>query len=102
MTLIELCFGKTLTSLRKPRDKNQLQDERAKNINCAFRLLDSGWILGEMGETYEGVVRRCLRQLFDFQDFDLDKEEVQQKVYDTVVVPLSDDLDNLMGTSRIR
>lgn len=102
LTLVELCFGKTLGSMQKPEDKNQAQDEFAQRINCAFRLLESGWIWKEMGNTYEDVVRRCLRQLFDVRDLDLDKEKVQQQVYDTVVVPLNENLDNLLGLLRIK
>lgn len=101
LTLVELCFGKTLRNLRKPEDEARDQSETAQNTHCAFRLLDGGWIMKEMGDTYEDVVRRCLRQLFDVRDLDLDREEVQQQVYQTVVVPLIESLDNLLGLARI-
>ena len=102
LTLVELCFGKTLSKMQQPEDEIQAKDDVAQRINCAFRLLESGWIWKEMGDTYEDVVRRCLRQPFDVRDLDLDKEEVQQQVYDTVVVPLNENLDNLLGLLRIR
>ena len=102
LTLVELCFGKTIGSMQKPEDESQAQDEVAQRINCAFRLLESGWIWKEMGETYEDVVRRCLRQPFDVRDLDLDNKEVQQQVYDTVVVPLKENVDNFLGLLRIR
>ena len=102
LTLVELCFGKTLGSMQKPEDESQDPDRVAQNVNCAFRLLESGWIWKEMGETYEAVVRRCLRQPFDVRDLDLDKKEVQQQVYNTVVVPLKENVDDFLGLLRIR
>ncbi|KAL8702445.1 MAG: hypothetical protein Q9201_004396 [Fulgogasparrea decipioides] len=98
LTLVELCFGRTLTDMRKPEDINV--DETATRLATATRLHSR--VYEEMGIQYGVVVRRCLFQLFDVRELSLDIEEVQQKVFDDVVTPLVDDLNNFNGVKRIR
>ncbi|KAI4100086.1 MAG: hypothetical protein LQ339_005608 [Xanthoria mediterranea] len=98
LTLVELCFGRTLTDLRRPEDING--EETATRVATATRLHFR--VYDEMGISYGDVVRRCLFQLFDVRELSLDIEEVQQKVFDDVVTPLVDDLNNFNGTLRIR
>ncbi|KAL8787298.1 MAG: hypothetical protein Q9213_002289 [Squamulea squamosa] len=98
LTLVELCFGRTLTNMRKPDDADK--DETATRLRTAMRLHPR--IYDEMGIPYGSVVRRCLYQLFDVRELDLDIEEVQQKVFDDVVTPLMDELNNFNGALRIR
>lgn len=100
LTLTELCFGKTLKNMQEPEDVDT--SEVATNMNCAFRLLESRSIWRNMGEVYEAVVRRCLNQTFDVQDMSFDNEDLQQQVYETVVMPLTDELDDFLGKSKIR
>ncbi|KAL8733473.1 MAG: hypothetical protein Q9166_002099 [cf. Caloplaca sp. 2 TL-2023] len=98
LTLIELCFGKTLMDMRKPEDIDV--DEISTRLRTATRLHHR--VYDEMGIPYGDVVRRCLFQLFDVRELSLDIEEVQLKVFDDVVTPLVDDLNNFNGDLRIR
>lgn len=98
LTLVELCFGRTLADMRKSGDVEVT--ETATRLKTATRL--HTWVYDEMGIPYGDVVRRCLFQLFDVRVLSLDIEEVQQKVFDDVVTPLVDDLNNFNGELRIR
>lgn len=98
LTLIELCFGKTLAEMHSPEDGDP--NEATTEMKTAYRLHNS--VYSEMGTSYGDVVRRCLCQLFDVRDMSLDNEELQQKVFDEIVAPLSDDLMNFNGKSRIK
>lgn len=98
LTLIELCFGRTLAKMRKPEDIVETDETRTK-IRAAHRLLNS--VYSEMGTSYGDVVRRCLYQPFDMRDMSLDNEDLQQKVFDDIVTPLIEDLNNFSGQSRI-
>ena len=98
LTLIELCFGKTLAEMHAPEDGDP--NEATTEMKTGYRLHNS--VYSEMGTSYGDVVRRCLYQLFDVRDMSLDNEELQQKVFDEIVAPLSDDLMNFNGESRIK
>ncbi|KAG7006556.1 hypothetical protein G7Y79_00014g037310 [Physcia stellaris] len=98
LTLVELCFGKTLQSMGTAEDVDP--DNVVARTNTAFRLLDS--LYKEMSDSYEAVVRKCLRQPFDVRDLNLDNEDVQQEIYDTIITPLIDEYINATGQSRIR
>ena len=100
LTLVELCFGKDLNSLSQPEDEDT--NQATANMNCAFRLLESRSIWAEMGELYDAVVRRCLSQTFEVRDMSLENEDLQQQVYETVIVPLTEALDIFLGKSKIR
>ena len=97
LTLIELCFGRTLSEMQKPEDHDPNKD--ITKYRTARRLLNS--VYSEMGTSYGDVVRRCLLQPFDVRDMSLDNEDLQQKVFDGVVTPLIEDLNNFNGRSRI-
>lgn len=86
-TLVELCFGRTLTSLRTGEDQDTNE--------TAMRLLGS--VYDEMGGQYGDVVRRCLLQPFDVRELRLDNEEVQQKVFNDIVTPLAQNLKAFGG-----
>ena len=98
LTLLELCFGRTLADMRKPEDVDL--NETATRLRTATRLHSR--VYNEMGIPYGDVVRRCLYGIFDVQELNLDIEEVQQKVLDDVVTPLVDDLNNFNGDYRVR
>ena len=89
LTLIELCFGKTLADLREPEDGDL--DDPNSTMRMAERLCDL--VYYAMGSSYGDAVRRCLYQPFDVRQMSLDNEELQQKVFEGVVVPLNDDLN---------
>ena len=88
LTLIELCFGKTLADLRAPEDG--VASEAASTMKMAERLCNS--VYYAMGTSYGDAVRRCLYQPFDVRQMNFDNEELQQKVFEGIVTPLSDDL----------
>lgn len=88
LVLVELCFGRTLTEMRKPEDLES--KETLTKLRTATRLYPC--VYTEMGPLYGDVVRRCLFQTFDVRELSLDSEEVQQKVLDDVVAPLVEDL----------
>lgn len=98
LTLVELCFGKTLQRMGATEDGDP--DDVVARTNTAFRLLDS--LYKEMSDSYEAVVRKCLRQPFNLRDLNLDNEDVQQEVYDTIITPLIDEYINATGQSRIK
>ena len=98
LTLIELCFGKTLADMRVPEDGDP--KEATTEMKTAHRLCKS--VYSEMGTSYGDAVRRCLYQPFDVRDLSLDNEELQQKVFDDIVTPLNDDWLDFNGRSRIR
>ena len=87
VTLIELCFGKTLADMHVPEDGDP--EEATTEMKTALRLCSS--VYSEMGTSYGDAVRRCLYQPFDVRDLSLDNEELQQKVFDDIVTPLNDD-----------
>ena len=97
LTLVELCFGRTLSEMQKLEDHGPNED--ITKYGTARRLLNS--VYNEMGTSYGDVVRRCLLQPFDVRDMSLDNEDLQQKVFDDVVTPLVEDLNNFKGRSRI-
>ena len=90
ITLIELCFGKRIVDMCVPEDEGQNE--------AIYRLCGS--VYSEMGSSYGDAVRRCLYQPFDVREISFDNEEVQQKVFDDIVTPLSDDLNIFLGKSR--
>ena len=98
LTLIELCFGKTLAEMQAPEDGRS--NESMTKMATAYRLSDS--VYYEMGASYGDAVRRCLYQPFDMRDMSLDNEDLQQKVFDEIVTPLNNDWLNFNGGSRIR
>ena len=98
LTLVELCFGKTLKSMRlseKPEESEEIAAAKT-----ALYLIDQ--VYDEMGDVYGDVVRRCLLQPFDVRDMSLDNEEMQWKVYESVVTPLTENLENFKGKARIK
>lgn len=90
LVLVELCFGRTLTEMRKPEDLDN--EATVTKLRTATRLHTR--VYTEMGPLYGDVVRRCLFQTFDVRELSLDIEEVQQKVLDDVVAPLVEDLNS--------
>ncbi|KAI4124006.1 MAG: hypothetical protein LQ338_005030 [Usnochroma carphineum] len=97
LTLVELCFGRTLAEMRKLEDLHST--ETATRLKTATRLHSR--VYNEMGLPYGDVVRRCLFQLIDVRELNLEIEEVQQKVFDDIVTPLVEDLKNFDTDLRI-
>ena len=97
LTLVELCFGRTLLAMQRPED-HDASPEKTKYMT-ARRLLNP--VYSEMGTSYGDVVRRCLFQPFDVRDMSLGNEMLQQKVFDDVVIPLTEDLNNFNGRLKI-
>lgn len=95
LVLVELCVGKPLTEMHTPEDNHQ--SEFMSRLNTAEKMLDV--VYREMGASYGDVVRRCLRQPFDVRVISLENEELQQMVFDKIVTPLSNDLENFEGRS---
>ena len=98
LTLIELCFGATMENLQTAEDDDP--NTFIVKLNPAHRLLNL--VYREMGDVYGDVVRRCLLQPFDVRELNLDNEDVQQQVYDGIVAPLTDALNDFLGMSKIR
>ncbi|CAL8582763.1 hypothetical protein XPA_008408 [Xanthoria parietina] len=93
ITLIELCFGQSISNLRTAEDA--AVNEAMTNWNTASRLVQ--YIEMERGERYGDVVRRCLECPFDVRDKSLENETFQKAVFDAIVLPLREELDNFMG-----
>ncbi len=97
LTLIELCFGQTLAEMQIPKDVNSI--EAFTSYQTATRLLD--YVYDESGNRYGDVVRRCLQCPFDVRDASLDNEEFQQAVFESIVTPLAEDMQDFNGGSRV-
>lgn len=89
LTLVELCFGKTLADMRTGEDNDTNE--------TAIRLLNM--VYDEMGGQYGDVVRRCLFPPFDVRELRLDNEEVQQKVFNDILTPLTQILKAFGGST---
>ena len=93
LTLVELCLGKTLEDLQGlagvKRTKYQDRSEVAKKL--LNKVYDEG------GCRYGDVVRRCLSCPYDFRDLSFENVKFQEAVYDTIVTPLAQDLDDFEG-----
>ena len=97
LTLVELCFGRTLLSMQRPEEADL--NETLARLNTARRLLDSHRIFIEMGEKYETVVRTAIFCTFNMPDVSLDNEECQRAVYAEIVTPLTETLENFDNTT---
>lgn len=95
LTLVEICLGKTLADSKQPDDVNS--NDTITRLNTAQRLLDD--VDAEGGDKYGDVVRRCLFCPFEVRDFSLDNETFQQVVFDHVVTPLVDSLNDFNGNN---
>ena len=95
--LIELCLGQSFESLRSPEDP--LNAQKTPDIftdwSAANRLLGS--VYGEAGARYGDATRRCIRCEFDERETTLDNENLRQKFYDGVIIPLEDDVKAFEG-----
>ncbi|KAI4251308.1 MAG: hypothetical protein LQ352_004925 [Teloschistes flavicans] len=88
VTLVELCCGQAIEQLQKPQDN--CANAAMIRWNTARRLL--GCVYSERGEKYGSVVNRCLEGRFDVASKSLEDEDLQQAVFDLVVVPLQTEL----------
>ena len=98
ITLTELCFGQNIYDKRIDEDIDK--SEMITNFNTASRLIDD--VYNESGDRYGDVVRRCLKCPPDVRDANLDNEEFQEAVFESIVTPLRQDFENFNGGSRIR
>ena len=96
--LVELCFAKTLDEMRIEEDNDP--NDTITRLNTAHRLLDG--VYDECGSRYGDVVQRCLLCLFDIRDVSFDNEDFQEAVYDDVVTPLTNDLEDFSGRGSVR
>ena len=98
LTLVELCFGRTLLEMQRPEEADL--NETLARLNTACRLLDSHKIFAEMGEKYETVVRTAIFCTFNIPDVSLDNDECQRAVYAEIVTPLTETLENFDNTTN--
>ncbi|KAL8816856.1 MAG: hypothetical protein Q9223_004208 [Gallowayella weberi] len=96
--LVELCFGQSISMLRSHEDTDR--SEVLTDWNTAMRVVD--YVGMERGERYGDVVRRCLECPFDIREKNLDNEAFQRAVFDSIVLPLQEELDNFMGSLPVR
>ena len=98
LTLIELCFGKTMTQLKIETDIGA--NDQVTRLNTARRLLDQ--VYDESGGNYGDVVRRCLFCPFDVRKASVDNDDFQEAVFDNIVTPLFDDLEAFAGPAKVK
>jgi hypothetical protein len=72
--------------------------EGVANVKTATRVLPD--VRNESGLRYEEVVDKCLFWP-GRKDTEFDDEELQKAVFESIVTPLSDDLRNFEGRSKI-
>jgi hypothetical protein len=97
LALVELSLGQTLASMREPEDDDI--DEVVADLKTASRLITE--VSYESGGRYSDVVRRCLFW-HGAEDANLDNEDLQQAVFESVVSPLLEDYKDFEGKARIR
>ena len=97
IVLIELCLGKPLAALRAPTDP--LDGDGKPNVLTDWctstRLLPD--VAQEAGNRYCDAVRRCIYCDFDQRVTSLDNESFKQAVYNGVVAPLEDILQDFQN-----
>ncbi|KIW90526.1 uncharacterized protein Z519_09173 [Cladophialophora bantiana CBS 173.52] len=97
LALVELSLGQPLEVLYEPQDHGAI--EAVANLKTALRVLD--FVHDRSGSRYCDVVKMCL--LWTGPDGDqLDDKSLQNAVFEKVVMPLLDDLDDFEGSSFIR
>ena len=98
ITLTELCFGQNIYRMRVEEDLDTT--DVMTNFNTASRLIDD--VYSESGSRYGNVVRRCLKCPPDVRDASLDNEEFQEAIFESIITPLRQELEDFSGVSRIR
>jgi hypothetical protein len=96
LALVELSLGQTLASMREPEDQDV--DDAVIDLKTASRLI--GDVYCESGGRYGDVVQKCLFW-HGSEDANLDNEELQQAVFESIVSPLLQDYQDFQGKSRI-
>ncbi|KIY01605.1 uncharacterized protein Z520_03157 [Fonsecaea multimorphosa CBS 102226] len=97
LALVELSLGQPLEALYEPKDHDE--SEAVAKLKTALRLLD--FVQDRNGDRYCNVVKVCL--LWAGPDGDeLDNKGLQSVVFEKVVMPLQDDLDDFEGNSFVR
>ncbi|KAL8784296.1 MAG: hypothetical protein Q9213_004054 [Squamulea squamosa] len=100
VTLIELCFGKTIAELRTYEDDNN-EDEKVREgwsvYKAAHRLKD---IVMHRGIRFGDIVRRCLDCPFGVGGKSLDNKDFQHGMLETIVQPLQAELQNFLGAAH--
>lgn len=98
VSLIELCFGQSISQLRTPEDA--AVTEALTNWNTAMRLLQ--YVDAQRGLRYGDVIRRCLECPFDVREKDLGNETFQRIIFESVVLPLREEFESFIGSMSIR
>ena len=99
-TLTELSLNQRLYDMRTPDDVEPV--EAMTDFNTAMRLVDA--VYAESGTKWGDVVLRCLTcpfNLRNLRDLTIDNEEFQEAIYNDVLTPLRQDLENFDGLDRI-
>ena len=100
--LIELSLNQRLSDRRVPEDI-QPNNEVMTDFNTATRLVNA--VYDESGGRYGDVVQRCLTcpfNLRNLRNFRLDNEELQEAVFDYILTPLRQDLEDFNGDHNLR
>lgn len=97
LALTELSLGHTLANLREPVDEDP--NEAYMNLKTASRLVDQ--VYSESGTRYGDAVLKCLHWT-EVRDARLENDEFQQAVFDLIMTPLFEDLQDFDGAARIR
>jgi hypothetical protein len=96
LALVELSLGQTIASLRKPEDDDPV--EAVVNLKTAQRLLPD--VLNESGMGYQEVVDKCLIWPVR-KDIEVDDEEFQKTMFESIILPLLEDLKHFEGEYQI-
>jgi hypothetical protein len=94
LVLVELSLCQTLESLRTPEDSDQV--EAHMDLKTATRHLSI--VEMESGEEYSKVVERCLFWS-GVKGSTLDNEQMQDEVFQVIILPLIENLKNFEGKS---
>ncbi|OAL40253.1 hypothetical protein AYO20_00673 [Fonsecaea nubica] len=96
LALVELSLGQPLEALYEAEDHDSIA--AVANLKTALRVLK--FVQDRSGDRYCEVVKMCL--LWSGPDGDqLDNQALQSAIFEKVVMPLQDDLDDFDGNSLI-
>ncbi|KKA19893.1 hypothetical protein T310_6123 [Rasamsonia emersonii CBS 393.64] len=96
LALVELSLCQTIPALRAPEDSDP--DEDTADLKTASRLLK--YVYDESGMRYGDVVEQCLFWRGG-REAKPDDEDFQEKVFNSIISPLLEDLSNFDGKGQI-
>lgn len=88
LVLVELLLCQTIETLSIPDDADP--QEAVANLKTAAPVFSS--VMERSGSEYARIIERCLFFWHGSQDYNLENEAMQEKVFELIIVPLMENL----------